>query len=482
MREITLGSLFDGIGGFPYAASFYGIRSLWASEIVPSCVSVTKKFFPDMAHVGDVTRLDGAKLPPVDIITFGSPCQGLSLAGQRRGLADERSGLFMEAIRIIFEMREATNGKYPRFALFENVPGALSSNGRRDYQAVLEAFTGAKVPMPQSGRWANAGMARGRGVDLAWIIYDAQHFGTAQRRRRLFLVADFRGKRAGEILFVPKSLRGYFEAGGTPRQGLTAFTESGAGTAGAGELIPATMRIRCGCEGGGKGPLVQVEKSGTLATRNDQYLFVPRTMEILNDQGGSSMTVERSGLSPTLRSQTHGNLPIVAAGFDLQQITSKTNRSSMKPVQPTLCKAGRPHVVTGTLCMATTQANSEIMADAAPTLTCDHDRPIVASAGFRYKAGSAAGGIGYQDETAPTMLAGQQSAVLCAGYVDLIARRLMPIEAERLMGFKDFWTECGCNGEKISDTARFQMLGNSIAVPCAAYIMQGISQVMETGA
>lgn len=132
--------------------------------------------------------------------------------------------------------------------------------------------------------------------------------------------------------------------------------------------------------------------------------------------------------------------------------------------------------------MATTQANSEIMADAAPTLTCDHDRPIVASAGFRYKAGSAAGGIGYQDETVPTMLAGQQSAVLCAGYVDLIVRRLMPIEAERLMGFKDFWTECGCNGEKISDTARFQMLGNSIAVPCAAYIMQGISQVMETGA
>ena len=248
-------------------------------------------------------------------------------------------------------------------------------------------------------------------------------------------------------------------------------------------MIPAiSMRIRCGCEGGGKGPLVQVEKSGTLATRNDQYLFVPRTMEILNDQGGSSITVERSGLSPTLRSQTHGNLPIVAAGFDLQQITSKTNRSSMKPVQPTLCKAGRPHVVTGTLCMATTQANSEIMADAAPTLTCDHDRPIVASAGFRYKAGSAAGGIGYQDETAPTMLAGQQSAVLCAGYVDLIVRRLMPIEAERLMGFKDFWTECGCNGEKISDTARFQMLGNSIAVPCAAYIMQGISQVMETGA
>ena len=236
MREITLGSLFDGIGGFPYAASFYGIRSLWASEIVPSCVSVTKKFFPDMAHVGDVTRLDGAKLPPVDIITFGSPCQGLSLAGQRRGLADERSGLFMEAIRIIFEMREATNGKYPRFALFENVPGALSSAGGRDYQIVLQSFTKAEVPMPRSGKWADAGMVRSGGVDLAWCVYDAQYFGTAQRRRRLFLVCDFAGKCAGEILFVPKSLRGYFEAGGTPRQGLAAFTESRPDTAG-GEIV-----------------------------------------------------------------------------------------------------------------------------------------------------------------------------------------------------------------------------------------------------
>ena len=98
MREITLGSLFDGIGGFPYAASFYGIRPLWASEIMPSCVSVTQKHFPDMAHVGDVTQLNEAKLPPVDIITFGSPCQGLSLAGRRRGLADERSGLFLEPV------------------------------------------------------------------------------------------------------------------------------------------------------------------------------------------------------------------------------------------------------------------------------------------------------------------------------------------------------------------------------------------------
>ena len=226
--QFTLGSLFDGIGGFPYAASFYGIRSLWASEIMPECISITHHYFPHMAHVGDITRLHGGKLPPVDIVTFGSPCQGLSMAGQRRGLADERSGLFMEAIRIIDEMREATNGQYPKFAIWENVPGATSSGAGRDYQAVLSAFTKGNVPMPRSGKWADAGMVRGGGVDLAWCVYDAQYFGTAQRRRRLFLVCDFTGKRAGEVLFVPKSLRGYFEAGGTPRQGLTAFTESGA--------------------------------------------------------------------------------------------------------------------------------------------------------------------------------------------------------------------------------------------------------------
>ena len=463
--NLTLGSLFDGIGGFPYAASFYGIRSLWASEIVPECVSITRRHFPDMVHVGDITRLDGAKLPPVDIITFGSPCQGLSLAGLRRGLADERSGLFMEAIRIIDEMRKATHGEYPKFAIWENVVGATSSATGRDYQAVLAAFTKSKVSMPRSGKWANAGMARGRGVDLAWCVYDAQHFGTAQRRRRLFLVADFRGKSAGEILFVPKSLRGYFEAGGTPRQGLTAFAENSPDAAGG-------------------------------------------IVEVLNDRGGDSMTVERSGISPTLRSQTHGNLPVIASA----------------------------------LCMGTGQANASILEDQSPTLTAAHERPLlvhpqiagtlcasgaglsrpagmgseldfcVTSAGFRHKAGSASGSVGYQEETAPTLLANQQSSVFVSavdcrnlreteeisgtlqaktklgGYslnyqnpvrISFCVRRLTPLEAERLMGFPDFWTEYGHDGKPISDTKRYSMLGNSVAVPCVAYIMQGIRDVLR---
>ena len=423
-------------------------------------MSVAKRHFPDMAHAGDVPQLHGGKLPPVDIVTFGSPCQGLSLAGQRRGLADERSGLFMEAIRIIDEMREATHDRYPRFALFENVPGALSSTGGRDFAAVLQSFTKAEIPMPYSGRWANAGMVRGGGVDLAWCVYDAQYFGTAQRRRRLFLVCDFAGKCAGEILFVPKSLRGYFEAGGTPRQGLAAFAESGPDTAG-GEIV------------------------------------------VLNDQGGASLTVERSGISPTLRSQTHGNLPVVAAGFDLQQITSKTNRSTLRPVQPTLCETGQPHVLT----MATGQANAEVLADIAPTLNCNHEQPLLVHpqiAGTLCASGaglSRPAGMGSEtdfcivpaavdcrnfretQEISGTLQAKTASGGYSLNYQNPIrigcyVRRLTPLECERLQGFPDFWTEQG-GGRSISDTNRYQMLGNSIAVPCVAYIMQGIYHALE---
>ena len=323
---------------------------------------------------------------------------------------------------------------------------------------------------------------------------------TAQRRKRLFLVADFRDRSASEILFVPKSLRGYFEAGGTPRQGLTAFTESGAGTAGAGELIPATMRIRCGCEGGGKGPLVQVEKSGTLATRNDQYLFAPRKVEILNDQGGSSMTVEQSGVSPTLRSQTHGNLPVVAQALCMG--TGQANASILHDQSPTLtCAHGQTPIlvhpqISGTLC-ASGAGLSRPAGMGSETDFCIVSASVLKaySIGAYYSKGmlsdNPSAGIRETDTSRTLDLNGgnpacQQGGIAVVGGDlhdwTLIARRLMPIEAERLMGFPDFWTESGIDGKIISDTQRYAMLGNSIAVPCAAYIMQGIRQVMEVGA
>lgn len=207
---LTLGSLFDGIGGFCYAAQLTGrITPIWAAEIEPSCIDITRYRFRDVMHVGSVTDIKGDEIQPVDIITFGSPCQDLSIAGQRKGLKGNRSGLFMEAIRIIEEMRLATNGKYPTFIIWENVPGAFSSADGADFRAVLEKVTKTNIPMPASGKWATAGMVRGGAVDAAWRILDAQFWGVPQRRKRIYLVGDFGGQRAGEILFKSESLLGY---------------------------------------------------------------------------------------------------------------------------------------------------------------------------------------------------------------------------------------------------------------------------------
>lgn len=254
MYQATIGSLFDGIGGFPLLGLVNGFDPKWASEIEEFPMCVTRRHIPSMRHIGDCTKVNGAELEPVDLLTFGSPCQNLSVAGNRKGLGlngkykpdkpvrtvkrversvegfrrrstDTQSGLFFEAVRIIREMREATNGQFPRFALWENVPGAFSSNYGRDFRAVIEELLGTEVPVPKSGQWiktksgamewkiqwANAGMVRGNGCSLAWRVLDSQHWGVPQRRRRIFLVVDFRGQSAPEVLFESESVSGDFE-------------------------------------------------------------------------------------------------------------------------------------------------------------------------------------------------------------------------------------------------------------------------------
>ena len=209
MPDIKLGSLFDGIGVFPLAASRCGIRPVWASEIEKAPISITKRHFPDMAHLGDITKVDGGKIPPVHVITFGSPCQNLSLIGNRSGLAGAKSSLFYQAFRIIQEMRDATDNLYPAIAVWENVMGAFSTNDRMDFRAVLSAFSDTEVPMPPSGRWGNAGMVRGGTPDVCWRLMDAQYWAGSRRlarRQRIFIVADFRGKRAADILFKPRPM------------------------------------------------------------------------------------------------------------------------------------------------------------------------------------------------------------------------------------------------------------------------------------
>lgn len=188
---MKLGSLFDGIGGFPLAAQRLGVEPVWASEIEKAPIAITTKQFPNMKHLGDICKINGAEIEPVDIISFGSPCQDLSVAGKRAGLDGERSGLFMEAVRIIREMRLKTNGEYPKAILWENVPGALSSNHGEDFRSVLEEITEAEIPMPNNGRWADSGMFATDSCSLGWRILDAQFWGVPQRRRRIFLVASW---------------------------------------------------------------------------------------------------------------------------------------------------------------------------------------------------------------------------------------------------------------------------------------------------
>jgi DNA (cytosine-5)-methyltransferase 1 len=278
LTKFKLGSLFDGSGGFPLAGALCGIEPVWASEVEPYPIAVTRSRFPNMKHLGDISKVNGADIEPVDIITFGSPCQDLSVAGKRAGLKHEangdeettRSGLFMEAVRIIKEMRRATNGIYPTFAIWENVPGAFSSNSGEDFRIVCEELIkivepSASMPsVPQNG-WNYADSYVGDGWSLAYRVFDAQYWGVPQRRRRIYLVADFRGERAREVLFEREGLRGYFATGRTPWQAAPSDAE---GSLGAdyregedfdgynGELTgdkAATLGVNCGVSTGRNG-------------------------------------------------------------------------------------------------------------------------------------------------------------------------------------------------------------------------------------
>lgn len=354
-KLLTLGSLFDGSGGFPLGGVIAGITPKWAAEIEPFPIRVTSVRFPNMTHLGNISEVSGSEIEPVDIITFGSPCQDMSVAGKREGLGGNRSSLFYEAIRIIKEMREATNGKYPRYIIWENVPGAFSSNKGEDFRAVLTEICKVKetdVSVPKPSKWENAGRIMGEGFSIAWRLLDAQYWGVPQRRQRIYLVADFDGGSAGKILFESEGVSGYSAQGFKSWQDTAnGITESTDETGGADSLMfenhsqdtryrgplsvaqtvsstygtggnnqpfvlqtPKTLKIRCGCEGGGKGALIQDDLSATLGTNNDQTLFQPRafgvcaknsnSMKSDNPNSGfyeaeTSRTLDANGGNPT---------------------------------------------------------------------------------------------------------------------------------------------------------------------------------------
>lgn len=322
-KPLTLGSLFDGSGGFPLGGLLAGITPVWASEIEPFPIRVTTKRLPFMQHYGNISAMDGGKIEPVDIITFGSPCQDMSVAGRRDGLDGKRSSLFYEAVRIIKEMRCATGGKYPRYIVWENVPGAFSSNKGEDFKAVLEAVIGivrpdTQVPMPEKARWPYADLYLGDGWSVAYRTLDAQYWGVPQRRRRIYLVADLAGRGAGKILFESEGLSGYSSEGFRSRQRAAGSLETRIGAAGFdgynGSLTDetsATLGVNCGMSTGRNGV-------------------------VLNDQGGNCMDITEE-VTSTLRAEAH-HPPCVmeSAGFCTEHSAKSRTIGYEEECSPTL--------------------------------------------------------------------------------------------------------------------------------------------------
>jgi DNA (cytosine-5)-methyltransferase 1 len=547
--DMKLMSLFDGSGGFPLAASLCGIEPVYAAEVEPYPIAVTNNRFPKMKHLGDVSKVKGGEIEPVDIITFGSPCQDMSIAGKRAGLkhadiGDEettRSGLFLEAIRIIKEMREATNGVYPRYAIWENVPGAFSSNRGEDFRTVLDEFIkivekDAVMPdVPKAG-WPYADCYSGNGWSLAYRVFDAQYWGVPQRRRRIYLVADFRGECAQEILFKRESLRGYFEAGRTPWQGIAADAQNCVGTAiggvdrynqsflpglaqtlrapGGGDCTPtvlAPVAVYChqgnGIDRAGKclttysfdslssnsmksknphSGCRAVEIAKTLDTgypdpsKNQGGIAIVEKI-ILDDQGGQQISVCTDGKSPTLRAEAHGNAPYV--------INKKT-------------------------LVYDTRGNGA--GETVPTITGDHNNRITDYTALCCEAVVYDGANITSPLNKTNPQAGDPCHTISTDSRNYIVRRLTPTECARLQGFPDWWGEipkkdnltddeyvfwlnarntyAKINNKTTkeyskeqmlswynklhSDSSEYKMWGNGIALPNALYVMQGIAEVV----
>ena len=462
-----------------------------------------------MVHIGDITKMSGYTIPPVDVVTFGSPCQDLSIAGKRAGMAGERSGLFSEAVRIIREMRYATFGAYPKYAIWENVPGAFSSNKGEDFHAVLQSLCrvidpAAVIPRPTDARggtikWPRAGAILADNYSLAWRTMDAQHWGVPQRRLRISLVLDLTGGRAGEILFEPESLRGHFAPGITPGQAVAGAVEIGAGTADR----AFTLKLRSGCEGGGKGALVQTEKSATLSTLQDQTLFVAEPPKAYSFDSLASNSMKSSNphsgcreveiaktldTSPPDPAKNQGGIAILdALPFDTTQITSPQNGSSPHfgdPCHPLAATAHPPAAVCktvfaeqdystykesacvkalkssgGTLgCGGDSIVAEPLIFDArgngdgqtSPTMTGDHNGRVTdytAIAAQQVGADLYNGTLTGDKAVTLTTATGQGGANTGPSVIEKIirwiVRRLTPTECERLQGYPDGWTDLG---------------------------------------
>ena len=571
-----------------------------------------------MKHLGDITKISGYTAPIVDCLVGGSPCQDLSVAGKRAGLDGERSGLYMEQIRIVKEMREQDerNGRTgvdirPRYMVWENVPGAFSSNKGEDFRIVLEELAkvkdkNASIPMPDKGKWTNYGCIMGDGWSIAWRVLDAQFWGVPQRRRRIALVADFGGQSASEILFVRKSVSGHtveskpkrkepssdasggfgaddclgadqyngvilgdtvstlgvncgmshgrqcvlepitFEPGIASREGGHIY-EGVSGTlranAGDNQMATAyTMQDREGCEGGGKGALIQKDRSASLRTNNFQYVFQPvysvenhpnantlnafdigdvRTTEAVVyalDTSHADDVVRMDDVVSPLQARDYKGGKLVYA-LDRASYNQGKNAQfdfevSDKGINSPLVAKGP-----GAVCYSVDQGGGKSSVDVregkAPTLTTPHDGApavcywdgsqvtgtltannaggnqrmpdkenfncVIASVDCRNGTENEVNGA-LQSNSAHSL--NGNNVVRCR----YIVRRLTPLECERLQGYPDGWTDIGewtdTNGKvhKTSDAARYKALGNSIALPPWKWVLKRICACYERDA
>ena len=633
-QTLTLGSLFDGSGGFPLGGLLSGITPVWASEIEPFPIRVTTKRLPFMKHYGDVSRMDGGKIEPVDIITFGSPCQDMSIAGRREGLDGSRSSLFYEAVRIVKEMRCATDGRYPRYIVWENVPGAFSSNKGADFQSVLEEICSAKgykIDPARPAKWPAAGEIVADDFSLAWRVFDAQYWGVPQRRKRIYLVADFAGGSAGKILFESEGVSGYTPQGFRPWQGAAGAFKEGAGASGcvclndqggsrmdvtedvaatlraenhghppcvmgaagfctehsaqargigyreetsptlrAGTVpaavyenhsqdtrytgpletaptvnatygmggnnqpfvveTPKTLKIRSGCKGGGKGALIQDNKSATLGCNNDQTVFVPFVKGTRPHSPAEGQQWKASDVANTLNTYDVGEtrcneLAVKVYGIcskDSNAMKSDNPKSGFYEAETSRCldaNGGNPTCNQGGMAVVALQGSMIGRADknGPQGSGVNEDVSFTLDAADRHAvAYCMTTGIYTQalEEQSPTLMARdyKDPPVVNETEPEYIVRRLTPTECARLQGFPDwwcdglgtdepseeeieFWTEVFETHRTVlgtsskpksrnqiikwlkgphSDSAEYKMWGNGVALPSVYFVLSGI--------
>lgn len=425
-----------------------------------------------MKHLGDITKINGAKIEPVDVITGGSPCQDLSIAGKRVGLAGARSGLFMEQIRIVKEMRqksERTNQPVrPRFMVWENVPGAFSSNGGRDFAAVIEEIIRIVEPeapdieVPEKGwpTWGGYHDEVGGRWSVAWRVHDAQYWGVAQRRRRISVVADFGGDTAGEILFERKSVSGHPASRGEAGERLAEDAETSSSYA---------VRIRGGCDGGGKGALIQTEKSGALGTGNDQTIFCAAFK--LGAGGNSRSIGYAEEQAPTLTAECGGNKPAILLDMSHANDVIRECGEIAPSLQARMGTGGNQVPLTY-------QYQSFGEYRAADVASCCKARDgkdstdLICAVDCRNFT---------ENEVNGTLQAGRGLNLNNVARTQMVVRRLTPLECERLQGFPDGWTDIGewhdSKGKlhKPADAPRYKALGNSIALPFWDFLAKRIS-------